>query len=63
MKPIRNITPYMGSADSSVNASLTLLKVFKRIRSIDPAYTPPSRYQARIKSKQSTRRAALHIVR
>jgi hypothetical protein len=53
----------MGSADSSVNASLTLLKVFKRIRSIDPAYTPPSRYQARIKGKQATRRATLHIVR
>jgi hypothetical protein len=63
MKPRRDITPYMGSADSNVNASLTLLKVFKRIRSIDPTYTPPSRYQAGIKSKQATRRAALHIVR
>ncbi|HUX89120.1 MAG TPA: hypothetical protein VMV48_00330 [Gallionellaceae bacterium] len=63
MKPRRDITPYMCSADSSINAMLTLLKVFKRIRTIDATHKPASRYQARLKSKQATRRAHLHIVR
>lgn len=62
MKPRRFISPYMGSSDISINASLTLLKVYKRIRMINPAYTPPSRYQARLKNKRAERRAKLHIV-
>jgi hypothetical protein len=53
----------MYSADNSINATLTLLKVFKRIRMIDATHKPASRYQARLKSKQATRRAHLHIVR
>jgi len=63
MKPRRDITPYMGSSDMSTNASITLMKLHKRIRSIDPTYKPLSRYQARLKSKRAARRAALHIVR
>lgn len=63
MKPRRDITPYIASADNSINASITLLKVYKRIRTIDAIYKPASRYQARIKSEQAARRASLHIVR
>ena len=63
MKPRRDITPYMGSRDINVNASLSLLKVYKRLRSVDPAYKPGSICQARLKSKQSERRIRLHIVR
>jgi len=63
MKPRRDITPYMGSRDINVNASLSLLKVYKRIRSIDPAYKPGSNYQSRLKSAQAERRFKLHIVR
>lgn len=63
MKPRRDITPHMGSTDNSINASLTLLKVHKRLRAIDPAYKPSSRYQARLKNKQSVRRLKLHTVR
>ena len=63
MKPKRDITPYMSSSDNSINATFTLLKVFKRLRMINPAYKPTSRYQARLKHKQATRRANLHKVR
>ena len=63
MKPRRDVTPYMGSSDMSTNASITLMKLYKRIRSIDSIYKPLSRYQARLKSKRASRRAALHIVR
>ena len=63
MKPRRDITPYMGSRDPNVNASLSLLKVYKRIRTIDPEYKPGSNYRTRLKSAQAQRRAKLHIVR
>lgn len=63
MKPRRDITPYMGSSDVSVNASLTLGKLYKRIRMIDPARKPSSRYQARLKNKQAARRMRLGVVR
>jgi hypothetical protein len=63
MKPKRDITPYMGSADINMNASISLLKIYKRLRTIDPSYTPPSRCKARLQNKQATRRTALHIVR
>lgn len=63
MKPRRDITPYMCSSDSNINATITLLKVYKRIRTIDATHKPASRYQARLKSKQAARRAGLHIVR
>lgn len=62
MKPRRDITPHMGNSDST-NASLTLLKLYKRIRTIDPTYKPTSRYQAQLKHKQATRRAELRIVK
>ena len=63
MKPRRDITPYMGSSDASVNASLTLGKLYKRIRLIDPARKPSSRYQARLKSRQAARRMRPGVVR
>ena len=63
MKQKRDITPYMNSATIGVNASLSLLKIYKRIRTIDPAHKPCSRYQARLQSHQAERRFKLHIVR
>lgn len=63
MKPIRPIVAYTGSADISINASLSLLKVYKRIRTFNPEYKPTSRCQARLKSKQAARRLKLRIVR
>lgn len=63
MKPRRDLTPHMSNADNGINASLTLLKVYKRLRAIDPTYKPASRYQARLKNKQAARRLVLHIVR
>jgi len=58
MKPIRDLKPYMGSTDDSINASLSILKLFKRVRLFDPAYKPSSRYQARIKNRLAARKAA-----
>jgi hypothetical protein len=63
MKPRRDITPYMASSDNSINATITLLKVYKRVRTIDPTHRPASRYQARLKNKQAARRLRLHIAR
>ena len=63
MKPIRDLKPYMGSADDSINASLSLLKLFKRVRLLDPAYTPSSRYQMRLKHKRAVRRMKPGVVR
>ncbi|TAN76322.1 MAG: hypothetical protein EPN14_08000 [Gallionella sp.] len=63
MKPRPFISPYMGSLDSSINASLTLAKLYKRIRTIDPTHKPGSRYQARLKHKRAERRAHLRIVK
>lgn len=56
MKPRRDITPYMGSTDSSINASLTLGKVFKRLRMIAPTHKPSSRYQGRLKNRLAASR-------
>lgn len=63
MKPRREITPYMGSSDISINASLTLLKVYKRLRMINPAYKPSSRFQARLKNKLAARRMRPGVAR
>lgn len=63
MKPRRDITPYMSSSDINVNASLTLLKMFKRLRMIDPTYKPVSRYQSRLMHAQAARKTKLHITR
>ena len=63
MRPRRDITPYMGSTDIGINASLSLAKLYKRIRMIDPTHKPGSRYQARLKHKQAARRMKRGIVR
>ncbi len=63
MKPRRDITPYMASVDSSTNTTLTLLKLFKRIRTIKPTQKPVSRYQSRLMQAQAVRKAKLHITR
>jgi len=63
MRPLRDITPYMSSSDSGINASLTLLKLFKRLRTINPECRPATRYQARLKNKQAARRMKRGIVR
>jgi hypothetical protein len=63
MKPRRDITPYMSSSDSGINASLTLSKLYKRIRLIDPGDKPSSRYQARLKHRLAARRMKRGIVR
>ena len=63
MKPRRDITPYMGSSDIGINASLTLGKLCKRIRMIDPAHKPSSRYQARLKNKLAARRMRPGVMR
>jgi hypothetical protein len=53
----------MSSTDIGINASLTLAKVYKRIRMIDPTYKPSSRYQARLKNRLVARRMRLGVVR
>lgn len=63
MKPRRDITPYMGSTDNGINASLTLGKLYKRIRMIDPARKPGSHYQARLRNKKAARKMKCGIVR
>lgn len=63
MRPRRDIAPYLGSSDMNVNASLTLGKVFKRLRMIDPTHKPCSRYQARLKRQLSARRMKPGVVR
>lgn len=63
MKPRRDVAPYMASADMSVNASISLRKIYKRIRLIDPTYKPSSLYQARLKNRLATRRMRPGVVR
>lgn len=63
MKPRPLVKPYIGSPDIDINASISLAKLFKRIRTIDPTYQPSSRYQMRLEHKRTERRLALHIVR
>ncbi len=63
MKQRRDVTPYISSADINTNASISLLKLYKRLRCISATYKPGSRYQARLKHKRAARRLALHIVR
>jgi hypothetical protein len=53
----------MCSSDSGINASLTLAKVYKRIRAISPGYKSSSRYQARLKHRLATRRMKRGIIR
>jgi len=63
MRAKRDVTPYMGSSDIRINAALSIAKVYKRLRTINPGYKPPSRYQARLKHKQVASRPKLEIVR
>lgn len=55
MRPRRDVVPYTASTDMRVNASLTIAKLHKRIRLINPNYRPCSRYQSRIKHKRAER--------
>lgn len=63
MRPRRDVTPYMASSDNSINASLSLAKLYKRIRTINPAHKPGSLYQARLKSRQAACRMRSGVVR
>lgn len=63
MKQRADIVPYMYSADMSVNASISLAKIRKRIFMVNPNYKPLSKYQARLKSKRAARRLKHGIVR
>ncbi|MFA6972596.1 MAG: hypothetical protein WC208_14530 [Gallionella sp.] len=63
MKPRRAITPHMTSSDMTINARLTIMKIHKRLREIDPAHKPASRYQARLMHKRAARRTRSSIVR
>jgi hypothetical protein len=63
MKYRRDISPYMFSSDMAVNASLSLMKIHKRIRMVNPTHKPPSRYQARLKNKRAARRMKPGMVR
>jgi hypothetical protein len=53
----------MASSDNSINASLSLAKLYKRIRTINPAHKPGSLYQARLKSRQAACRMRSGVVR
>lgn len=63
MKPRRDIAPYIASTNMSVNASLSLGKLYKRIRTIDPACKPSSRYRTRLLNRQAARKLKRGIVR
>jgi len=63
MKPRRDVTPHMSNSDNGINASLSLAKLNKRIRMIDPTHKPGSRYQARLKHKLAARRMRPGVVR
>ncbi len=63
MKQRRDIVPHMHLADMTVNISLTLAKIRKRIRMINPNYKQGSRYQARLKHKRAARRTKPGMVR
>lgn len=63
MRQKPDVSPYMFSKDMSVNATLSLNKIRKRIRMANPAYKPTSRYQARLQNKRAARRIKHGIVR
>lgn len=63
MKPLRPIVAYTGSTDMSINASLSRLKLYKRLRTCNPTYKPTSLYRARLRSRRAARLLRLHIKR
>lgn len=63
MKPRCDVSPYTASKDMDVNASLSLGKLYKRIRSINPACKPSSHYRTRFLNRQATRKMKPGIVR
>lgn len=63
MRQKRDLSPYMGSSDDAINASLTWAKLFKRLRLINPSYKPSSRYQMRLKHRLAVRRMRPGVVR
>ena len=63
MRPRRDVAPYTASANIGVNASLSIAKLYKRIRMVNPSYKPVTCYQARVKNKRALRRSKPGIVR
>lgn len=63
MKPFPAIKAYAFSDDIGINASITMLRVNKRLRLRTPGYKPTSFYQKRIKNKRAARRFGTRIVR
>lgn len=63
MRTRPSITPYMSSADESINASISFAKLHGRLRRINPGYTPSSRYQMRLQSNRAARRIKLRTKR
>jgi hypothetical protein len=59
MRPRRDVMPYMGSSDISINASLSIGKIWKRCRLLGLKIKHGSRYQSRLKSKQAAKRVHL----
>ena len=63
MRPKRDIVPYMFSANMSVNASLSIGKLYKRCRSLGLPIKRGSRYRARMLHKRAARCFRLGTVR
>jgi hypothetical protein len=63
MRQKRAITPYMFSADASVNASLSLGKIFKQCRLFGLPVKRGSRYRARMLHRRAARRTYRRVVR
>lgn len=63
MRPIRPVAPYLGSESDSVNASLSLAKLRRRIRLYRPTYKHTSRYQAKIAMRRAAHRMHPGVVR
>ncbi len=63
MKPRRDVTPYMCSHNASVNASLSLAKLWGHTRAVAPHFKPSSRYRVRLLNRLSVRRGRLGTVR
>lgn len=58
MKGRRELLPHHGG-----NLSLTLLRMHRRIRTIDPTYKPGTIAQGRVQIKRAERCARMRVVR
>lgn len=54
MKDRRDIAPYHYSDDWSINTSITMMKIYRRILDINPNFKRQSRFQQRIQRKRAT---------